>query len=53
MIYWRKRGRSVQAVVPSQPHGDGYIHVLEDSTPTIYDDLKAQTLVKALREFIG
>lgn len=52
LIYWRKPGRSVQAVVPFQPEGDGYIHVLEGSTPTIYDDLRGSTLAKALDEFI-
>lgn len=53
LIYWRKPGRSVQAVVPFQPKADGYIHILDGSTPTIYDDLKGLTLAKALNEFIG
>ena len=50
LIYWRKPGRSVQAVVPCQPKGDGYVHVLEGSTPTIHDDLDGVTLARALAE---
>lgn len=53
LVYWRKPGRSVQAVVPSQPKGDGYILVLEGSAPTIYDDLDGLTLAKTLEEFNG
>ena len=37
LIYWRKSGHSVQAAVPSQANGDGYIRVLEGSAPTIHD----------------
>lgn len=53
LVYWRKPGHSVQAVVPSQPKGDGYILVLKGSAPTIYDDMDGLTLAKALEEFNG
>ena len=53
LIYWRKPGRSVQAVIPFQENGHGYIHVLEGSAPTIYDNLEGPALAKALEEFSG
>ena len=45
LVYWRKPGRSVQAVVPSQPMGDGFIQVMEGSTPTTHEGLEGQTLM--------
>lgn len=53
LIYWRKPDRSVQAVVPSQPTGDGYIQVMEGFTLKTYQGLEGQTLAKMLAEFSG
>jgi len=53
LIYWRRPGHSVQAVVSSQPTGDGYIQVMEGFMPKTHEGLEGQTLAKMLAEFSG